>query len=272
MSSIRLIISIATSSLLFILIYINIKALSSHPYGHHHDGGDGDHNAFLRILQQSVVSGGASADSNNNNEAASAERLDSQDVDRLHVISGKLSGMEGFMDELKDKIARYNNSQLQHQTSSQSHPTKGGQQKHKPIKKTNMNILLLYADDWTHHTLSSYHATIPPNHILQTPTLDALSSDGIRFTHNCVTTSVCWISRATLFTGQYVSRHKTTEPCCWGGMDKPKEKLEEAPVDWRELSVYEILKRGGYHVGHAGKWGVCEYNHIYFVLFYCFGF
>eukprot|EP00956_Cyclotella_meneghiniana_P034061 scaffold101316_cov56-Cyclotella_meneghiniana.AAC.1 len=249
MSSIRLIISIATSSLLFLLIYINIKALSSHA-DHHHDGGDGDHNAFLRILQQSVVSGGASADnSNNNNEAAAAEKLDSQDVDRLHVISGKLSGMEGFMDELKDKIARYNNSQSQQQQhqqqTSQSHSTKGGQHTHKPIKKTNMNILLLYADDWTHHTLSSYHHTIPPNHILQTPTLDALSSDGIRFTHNCVTTSVCWISRATLFTGQYVSRHKTTEPCCWGGMDKPKEKLEEAPVDWRELSVYEILKREG---------------------------
>eukprot|EP00956_Cyclotella_meneghiniana_P034066 scaffold101319_cov38-Cyclotella_meneghiniana.AAC.1 len=246
MSSIRLIISIATSSLLFILIYINIKALSSHHPGHHHDGGDGDHNAFLRILQQSVVSGGASADSSNNNNEAASEKLDSQDLDRLHVISGKLSGMEGFMDELKDKITRYNNSQSQQQqTASQTHHTKEGQHTHKSIKKTNMNILLLYADDWTHHTLSSYHATIPPNHILQTPTLDALSQDGIRFTHNCVTTSVCWISRATLFTGQYVSRHKTTEPCCWGGMDKPKEKLEEAPVDWRELSVYEILKREG---------------------------
>ena len=138
MSSIRLIIGIATSSLLFILIYINIKALSSHP-GHHHDGGDGDHNAFLRILQQSVVSGGASADSNNNNEAASAERLDSQDVDRLHVISGKLSGMEGFMDELKHKIARYNNSQSQQQQhqqqTSQTHHTKGGQHNHKSTKK-----------------------------------------------------------------------------------------------------------------------------------------
>lgn len=56
-----------------------------------------------------------------------------------------------------------------------------------------------------------------------------------------------------------MSRHKTKEPCCWGGRSKPKEKLEEAPGDWKELSVYEILKReGGYHVGHAGKWGVCE--------------
>ncbi|EJK69638.1 hypothetical protein THAOC_09080 [Thalassiosira oceanica] len=121
---------------------------------------------------------------------------------------------------------------------------------------TGMNILLLYADDWTHHTLSSYHKTEPINKVLKTPVLDALAADGIRFTHNCVTTSVCWISRATLYTGQYMSRHKTKEPCCWSGGTKPKSKLPEAPSNWKELSFYEILARHGYHVGHAGKWGV----------------
>lgn len=123
-------------------------------------------------------------------------------------------------------------------------------------KLTGMNILLLYADDWTHSTLSSFHKTKPLNTILQTPILDALASDGIRFTHNCVTTSVCWISRATLYTGQYMSRHKTTKPCCWNGGPRPEQKLKEAPANWKELSFYEILADNGYHVGHAGKWGV----------------
>eukprot|EP00578_Thalassiosira_sp_NH16_P020710 CAMPEP_0181100994 /NCGR_PEP_ID=MMETSP1071-20121207/13504_1 /TAXON_ID=35127 /ORGANISM="Thalassiosira sp., Strain NH16" /LENGTH=670 /DNA_ID=CAMNT_0023183789 /DNA_START=229 /DNA_END=2237 /DNA_ORIENTATION=- len=121
---------------------------------------------------------------------------------------------------------------------------------------TGMNILLLYADDWTHHTLSSFHKTEPLNTVLKTPVLDALASDGMRFTHNCVTTSVCWISRATLYTGQYLSRHNTKEPCCWGGRPKPKKRMDEMPADWKELSVYEILAENGYHVGHAGKWGV----------------
>jgi len=58
---------------------------------------------------------------------------------------------------------------------------------------TGLNILLLYADDWTHHTLSSFHNAQPLNTILKTPILDALASDGIRFTHSCVTTSVCTI-------------------------------------------------------------------------------
>jgi len=130
-------------------------------------------------------------------------------------------------------------------------------QQQQPAKNlTGMNILLLYADDWTHHTLSSYHKVKPTNTILKTPILDALASDGIRFSHNCVTTSVCWISRATLYTGQYMSRHKTKEPCCWSGGKKPTKKLEEAPANWKELSFYEILANNGYHVGHAGKWGV----------------
>ena len=60
-----------------------------------------------------------------------------------------------------------------------------------------MNILLLYADDWRHDTLG-----VAGNPIVQTPTLDQLAREGIRFTHNCVTTSICGISRATLFTGQ----------------------------------------------------------------------
>mmetsp|Transcript_36292 Transcript_36292/g.77401 ORF Transcript_36292/g.77401 Transcript_36292/m.77401 type:complete len:565 (+) Transcript_36292:95-1789(+) len=125
-----------------------------------------------------------------------------------------------------------------------------------PKNLTGLNILLLYADDWTHHTLSSYHGVEPVNRILKTPVLDALAADGVRFTHNCVTTSVCWISRATLYTGQYMSRHKTKEPCCWSGMPKPKQKLPKAPENWKELSFYELLAREGYHVGHAGKWGV----------------
>jgi arylsulfatase len=119
-----------------------------------------------------------------------------------------------------------------------------------------MNILLLYADDWTHHTLSSYHKTKPLNTILKTPVLDALAADGIRFTHNCVTTSVCWISRATLYTGQYMSRHGTTKPCCWSGLPKTKGMMDTVPDNWKELSMYEILKENGYHVGHAGKWGI----------------
>jgi hypothetical protein len=66
---------------------------------------------------------------------------------------------------------------------------------------TRLNILLLYADDWTMKTLGAL------NDRVKTPNLDQLARNGMLFTNNCVTTSVCWISRATLLTGQYASVH-----------------------------------------------------------------
>lgn len=126
---------------------------------------------------------------------------------------------------------------------------------HQNRNLTGYNVLLLYADDWSHHTLSSYHKTKPLNSILMTPNLDKLASEGIRFTHNCVTTSICWISRATLYTGQYLSRHKTSRSCCWNGMKKSASKVD-TPQNWKELSPYELLAANGYYVGHVGKWGI----------------
>src|SRR3954465_12109682 len=64
------------------------------------------------------------------------------------------------------------------------------------------NILILLADDWRHDTLGC--AGHP---VVKTPNLDRLAGEGFRFTHACVTTSICGVSRATLFTGQWMSRH-----------------------------------------------------------------
>ena len=59
-----------------------------------------------------------------------------------------------------------------------------------------MNIVVLYADDWRHDTLK-----VAGNPVVKTPHLDQLASEGMRFTENCVTTSICGISRANLYTG-----------------------------------------------------------------------
>jgi arylsulfatase A-like enzyme len=98
-----------------------------------------------------------------------------------------------------------------------------------------LNILLLYADDWRHDTLGS--AGHP---VLKTPHLDRLAREGVRFTHNYVTTSICGVSRASLFTGQWMSRH-----------GNPAFQMFRTP--WAE--TYPGLLRGhGYWVGHVGKW------------------
>ena len=65
-----------------------------------------------------------------------------------------------------------------------------------------LNILILYADDWRYNTLGC-----AGNPVVKTPQLDQLAREGVRFTQNRVTTAICGVSRASLFTGQWMSRH-----------------------------------------------------------------
>jgi arylsulfatase A-like enzyme len=104
-------------------------------------------------------------------------------------------------------------------------------------KKKPLNILLLYGDDWRHDSLGS-----ASNGLVKTPFLDKLATEGIRFTHNCVTTSVCWISRATLYSGKYVSQHNSTQPTTPYFYD-----------GWNQSFPF-LLREKGYYFGHVGKW------------------
>jgi arylsulfatase len=111
--------------------------------------------------------------------------------------------------------------------------------------KKKLNVMLFYPDDWRHDTIGA--AKTQP---VQTPFLDQLSSEGIRFTQNAVTTSICWISRATLFTGQYFSRHRS--------------QFLMGPVfydAWNE-SFPHTLQQNGYYTGHVGKWQFTGYDKV----------
>lgn len=98
-----------------------------------------------------------------------------------------------------------------------------------------LNILVLLADDWRYDTLH-----VAGNPIVQTPRLDALASTGHRFTQACVTTAICGVSRATLMTGQYMSRHGNPAFQAW-------------QTPWAQ-TYPGLLRDHGYYVGHVGKW------------------
>jgi len=98
-----------------------------------------------------------------------------------------------------------------------------------------MNILVLFADDWRYTTLSC-----AGNPIVKTPQLDKLATEGTRFTHACVTTSICGVSRASLFTGQWMSRHGNVA-------------MKEFRTPWAE-TYPGLFRANGYYVGHVGKW------------------
>lgn len=105
-----------------------------------------------------------------------------------------------------------------------------------PTKR--LNIIVLYPDDWRHDSIGD----IKP-HVL-TPFLHKLAKSGIRFAKNCVTTSICWMSRATLFTGQFSSQHQSYRLVC---------PHFTRPGHWN-MTWPTLLQEHGYFVGHVGKW------------------
>jgi arylsulfatase A-like enzyme len=99
---------------------------------------------------------------------------------------------------------------------------------------TRPNILFLFSDDHAEHAISAYGSKVN-----QTPHLDRLAREGVRFLNSFVVNSICTPSRATLLTGQY-------------------SHLNGVPVfnrfDGSRDHVAKRLQAGGYHTGMIGKW------------------
>lgn len=118
------------------------------------------------------------------------------------------------------------------------------QQQHDPL-----NIVLFYADDWSFRTIGAMERALKNTNykvpeFVKTPNIDRMAENGVLFTHNCVTTSICMVSRATLYTGQYASRHKTF---------LPEHREMYADGVWNS-TLFPLLKKQGYHNGMVGKW------------------
>ena len=101
------------------------------------------------------------------------------------------------------------------------------------------NIVFLLADDLRWNSLNCMG-----NKMLHTENIDELARNGVRFTHACVTTSISMVSRASILTGQYMSRHKIRE---FGTPLSEQAFINSYPA---------ILRRAGYWTGFVGKYGV----------------
>ncbi len=101
------------------------------------------------------------------------------------------------------------------------------------------NILFLLTDDQRWDSLGCMG-----NKIVQTPQIDALARRGVLFRNAFVTTAICSVSRASIFSGQYERRH---------GIDDFAKPF--SPSAWSN-AYPAILRRNGYHTGFIGKFGV----------------
>lgn len=103
------------------------------------------------------------------------------------------------------------------------------------------NIIFLLTDDHRWDALGA-----AGNPILRTPHLDALAKGGILYRNAYVTTAICCVSRASILSGQYESRHRIN--------DFVTDFTPEALAGTYPM----LLKKAGYKIGFVGKYGVGE--------------
>jgi arylsulfatase A-like enzyme len=111
------------------------------------------------------------------------------------------------------------------------------------------NILLILIDD-----LGWRDLVCCGSDFYDTPNLDRLATEGIRFTDAYSACPVCSPSRASLLTGRYPARLGLTNFI--GG--HTRGRLIDAPyidhLPLEEFNLARALKQGGYATWHVGKW------------------
>jgi arylsulfatase A len=92
--------------------------------------------------------------------------------------------------------------------------------------------------------------------LYETPNIDRLAREGLKFTQACSACTVCSPTRAGLMTGKYPARLHLTDYI--PGEKHPKAKLRIP--DWtkhlplEEVTIAEVLKGAGYATASIGKW------------------
>ncbi|MHC4215010.1 MAG: sulfatase [Planctomycetota bacterium] len=113
------------------------------------------------------------------------------------------------------------------------------------------NILFILADDLGWHQLGCYGSKY-----YETPNLDRLARQGMRFTDGYAAAAICSPTRASIMTGKYPARLHLTD-FIKGGSPKNRKLLtpEWTPyLPLEEVTIAEALKENGYICGHFGKW------------------
>lgn len=105
------------------------------------------------------------------------------------------------------------------------------------------NVIFILTDDLGYGDVGCYG-----QRLIQTPSLDRMAAEGMRFTDFYAGSTVCAPSRCVLMTGLHLGRCTVR-----GNADKQRQSLK--PDD---VTVAELLKEAGYATALVGKWGLGE--------------
>jgi len=101
------------------------------------------------------------------------------------------------------------------------------------------NIVFIMVDDMGYHDLGCFGSKT-----ILTPNIDKMCAEGIKFTDCYSGDTVCAPARSTLMTGL----HKGHTPV--------RSNSGGVPLFPEDVTVAEVLKKGGYATGAFGKWGL----------------
>lgn len=115
------------------------------------------------------------------------------------------------------------------------------------------NIIFILADDLGYSDLSSYGSTY-----YETPNIDRLAKEGMKFTDGYTNGSNCQPTRAALISGQYAPRtgvYTVGDPDRFDWQSqamRPVHNNPSLPLD--KITIAQALKSAGYTTGMFGKW------------------
>ncbi len=98
-----------------------------------------------------------------------------------------------------------------------------------------MNILYIMCDDHSYQTLSAYDSRF-----INTPNIDRIAADGVRFTNSFVANSISGPSRACMLTGKHSLANGFTD--------------NSSSFDGSQQTFPKLLQQQGYETAVIGKW------------------
>lgn len=102
-----------------------------------------------------------------------------------------------------------------------------------PLKRP--NILFIMSDDHANNAVSCYGSPL-----IQTPNIDRIAQEGIRFDQSFVTNSICAPSRAVMLSGKY------------SHLNGLRDNRDE--FDGSQLTFPKLFQAAGYYTAMIGKW------------------